>query len=360
MAFRIVAASLLAIAVVGVAPAASDAAVHRTIVRTPRTLMGMDSDGRWVAWRVTVPLGAARVPCNAVRLLRIGTARVHRITRCTGAEWGSRISVDAGTVLWNRRLIGGQSCCDTIVNDRLGGVPGRPRWFAEAERTVECGGASLGAQSARGGVFAFARATWSLTAPMPPEGCGHAQPGDTILGGSIVLTGGPVRSPAPLAGSPASFLVAVDRGRVALVPYALHPGLPGEPPAAANVQVWTIAGGAPPVSIPLAAPPTAVALTRSVVAVLVDGRLERYDAATGASLGSPSALAGASTLLAARGGTIVYAASRAIAAVNAVTGSSRVVVHTRRRPGALAIGAGRVVWSITRAQGSSIHVARLG
>ena len=98
MALRIVAASLLAIAVAGGAPATSDAVVQRTIVRTPRPLMGMDSDGRWVAWRVTVPGGEARVPCNAVRLLRIGSARVHRITRCTGAESGTRVSVDAGMV----------------------------------------------------------------------------------------------------------------------------------------------------------------------------------------------------------------------------------------------------------------------
>ena len=195
---------------------------------------------------------------------------------------------------------------------------------------------------------------------MPDEGCGHTQPGDTISSGSVSLVVGASRTPVPLVGSPASLLVAVDRGRVALVPYALHPGVAGEPPAAASVQVWTIASGAPPVTIALSSPPTAVALTRSVVAVLVDGRLERYDAATGASLGSSSALAGASTLLAARGGTFVYAGTRAIAAVNAATGASHVVVHTRRRPGTIAVGAGRVLWSITSARGSSIHVARLG
>jgi hypothetical protein len=360
MALRIVAASLLAIVVAGIAPGTSDAAVQRTIVRTPRPLVSMDSDGRWVAWRVTVPVGVARVPCNAVRLLRIGASRVQHITRCTGAEWGTRASVDAGTVFWNRRLIGGQSCCDTIVDDRLGGAPGRPRWFAEADRTIECGGVSLGSQAARGGVFAFARATWSITGPMPDEGCGHTQPGDTISGGSVALLSGPARAPGPLAGSPASVFVAVDHGRVALVPYALHPGLSGEPPAAANVQIWTIGSAAPPVSVALSAPPTALALTRSVVAAVVDGRVERYDAVTGAWLGPSAALPGATLLVAARGGTIVYAGSRTIAAMNAATGAGHVVAFTRRRPGAIAVGAGRVLWSITSARGSSIHVARLG
>ena len=357
MAFRIVAASLLAITVAGVAPASSHATVQRTIVRTPRPIVGMDSDGRWVAWRTTVRLGAARVPCNAVRRLRIGRSGIERITRCTGTDFGTRLSVDGRAVFWNRRLIGGQSCCDTIVDDRLGGVPGIPRWFTEAERTVECGGTSLGAQSARGDVFAFARATWTITAPIPPEGCGHAQPGDTITGGSVELVTGSSRTPAPLTGAPATALLAGDGGRVALVPYALHPGLAGEPPADASVQVWTI-GSVSPVTVSLSAAPTAVALTGSVLAVLVGGRLERYDAATGAPLGVSTGFS--AQLLAARGGTIVVVAGRSIRAMNAGSGASRVIVRTRHRPGAIALGHGRVVWSVTGSNGSSIHVARLG
>jgi hypothetical protein len=158
---------------------------------------------------------------------------------------------------------------------------------------------------------------------------------------------------------PGSLALAVSAGRVALLsaplrlsPTEIHdvssPALvrPGSAVEIRNATTGRlISEFAPPGIV------KAVALTGSVAAVidvLRDGtrQIERYDAATGALLGSTGNIAAGDTLSAA-GSTLVYAVGGAkVEAMNATTGAVRMLVVSPAPPIGLSVVGKRVAWAV--------------
>ena len=97
----------------------------------------------------------------------------------------------------------------------------------------------------------------------------------------------------------------------------------------------------------------AIALTGSVAAVIDDlgygtTQIERYDATTGALLGSTGNIAAGDTLAAAGGGNTSVAAvgGKKIEAMDATTGAQRVLDVSPAPPIGLSIAGKRIAWAV--------------
>ena len=335
-------AAIVAAGALVVVPSAV-AAVPRTVVRARAPIVAVALDGGTVAWRVRHPTQDVS-SCNDVHVKRLASGLSSRVVECVDrAEDGTQVALAAGSVFWDRLRYSFESCCDSEELGRIGEWPLAPQWLASARRTRDCGGATLGPLAARGPTLVYARQTWTVTGPIPAEGCGHEQPGDAMTGGAVYVVSDASRMPNALVGSPASAAVVVGGGRIALVPYALT-GSNGRPPHAAAVELWDTAARTHVTTLTMSGPARAIALGGGTLAVLVGNRIERYDAADGDSLGSSAPIPGIAPRLAARGNAIVYAVSRRIFRLDAQTGAIRQLARTVAAPTSLALGRCRLAW----------------
>jgi hypothetical protein len=107
--------------------------------------------------------------------------------------------------------------------------------------------------------------------------------------------------------------------------------------------------------------PTAIALSRERLAVLMTGgRVELFSATSGSSEGARTVPWRVGPMLAASGRWLVYAVGRIITSVDLETGQSHVLAHAANRPRDLTISGRRVSWrEYVADQGSRILVAVL-
>jgi hypothetical protein len=250
-----------------------------------------------------------------------------------------------GAVVWTRRQVEGQGCCDVEFDARLrtsGSAAPRDRAFHQ----LGCGGDEIGSLDARGNLAAYTKSVW--TSAFCPGNPSTGQ--DSMTGGRVRLLGTRSGARVVVAGSPPAALIALSTGRLALVPYDLAAGtINFPPPPEPLIQVWSIGTRTLERTIAETGTITAVAIHKGRVAALVsdgagDFRIDRFAAATGAAHGSTSVSGSVEPQLALWRGFIVYAAGHTVRALATSTGGVHVVARISRRPFDVQAVNGRAIW----------------
>jgi hypothetical protein len=161
---------------------------------------------------------------------------------------------------------------------------------------------------------------------------------------------------------PAAALIAVSRGRLALVPADQSKatcnavdlnsfgGCPrSESTALPRFEIRAVSNGSIVAGHDLTGTPTAIGLSDRLVAVLVrhgaTAQLERYDAHTGALNGRTLVPAATADQIDISGSVIVYHVKKAIYVLDAATGVDRLLAVAKADPIGLAIDGRRVAWA---------------
>ena len=342
---RVVAAALAVAAVVAGAPAAS--ARVTVLVQTQRSIDDIDANAGWLVWRHST--GPRRTPgCETViRRRSWATGKTTTVFHCRGGtdDAGDEMAAAGSAIVWTRRQVEGQGCCDTEFDTRLrtsgSGTP-RDRSF----RQLGCGGDEIGSLTALGHLAAYTKSVWTSTFCPGNPSTGE----DSMTGGHVRLLAMPAGAPAVMPGSPPAALIALSTGRLALVPYDLSAGtinLP--PPPRPQIQVWGLDSRSLERTIPETGTITAVAIRNGRIAALVsDGaggfRIDRFAAATGAADGTTAVAGSVAPQLAIWGRFIVYAAGHTVRALSTSTGRIHVVARITRRPFDVLAANGRAIW----------------
>jgi hypothetical protein len=280
-------------------PAAAAAKPAQVFVRTPGTItrMALDRSGR-AAW---IQLAASD---QCYRIHR-GTLLQHQnviLTRCEPAPGPLDISAQVGPIVASARTGSsplhiawaqhGESYGETWASVWVP-APNRGR-VRLANFDIFCGsdgcggggqvglGRMLGAMASNDGVVLYGVNDMATPATCPPnQDCGPVVTGGRIR--RIHYTGGGVRV-TTIPGAPAAARLATAGGRLAEQLYTPQ----GAP--AATIQVRDVATGALETTIALPGTLGAMAMSQTLLAVLVTDQsgshLVRYDPATGALLGS--------------------------------------------------------------------------
>jgi hypothetical protein len=340
-----VAAAIGIAAVAGHAPAAS--AHVAVLVQTTHVIADIDANAGGLVWRSWTGL-RRRPGCETViRRRDWATGTTSTLVRCRrGADdAGDEMAAAGAAVVWTRRELVGQGCCDVEFDTRLR-TSTSGALDDHAFRQLGCGGTEIGSLAARGSIAAYTRSVWTSTfCPGNPD-TGR----DSMTGGHVRLID--VRSDAvtTVAASAPAALIALSTGRLAIVPYDLGAGtINFPPPPVPQVQVWSLASRVLERTIAETGTITAVAIREGQVAVLVrDGagafRIDRFAAATGAPTGSTAVPGSVAPQLAIWHGLVVFGTGHTVRALSVATGAIRVVARIQRRPYDVLAVRGRAIW----------------
>ena len=308
------AASALVFASVGVPAAGAKSAAARSLLVTKSPIRTFAQDSRrfaWVdgKWRVEMhKLG------SKAKTVVAGTAHPY-LNGNSGVT--PQLALAGSRVAWTRNA--GGNDFETAIFVRQASTKTKPRIvFDTAADREERTGSYFGALAAGGSTLAFTTVDYEC---VDPGDCSELAASPSRIGGAFRVLG--TSKTAQVSNAPGSLELAVSTGRVALLsaPKLLSPteiadvSSPTLVRPAASVEIRNATTGAlvsaftPPGTV------KALSLTGSVAAVideLGDGtrQIERYNATTGALLGTTGSIA-AGDRLSAAANTFVYAVAQA-------------------------------------------------
>ena len=331
------------------AAGAREAAKVRTLLTTKSSIRAFAQEsGRigWIGakWHVDVR-GTGRRP----KTVLVGTAWPN-----PRSDGGARpqLALAGGRVAWTRH--GGGNDFETAVWARKAGSRTSARMvFLTAADREERTGSYFGGIAAAGSTLAYTAVHYDCA---DPNDCVKLAEQPSPGSGTFVLEGTSRGNEVPNA--PGALALAVSGRRVALLPApttvdVTKVGDVSSPSLAApgtTVEIRDLTTGAlvarftPPGTV------RALALSGTVAAVvdeLGDGTrsIDRFDATTGASLGTTPGIAVGDSL-SVSGGTLVFAVGRKIEAMDATTGAQRVLAMSPGAPIGLSVAGKRVAWAV--------------
>jgi hypothetical protein len=331
------------------AAGAKSSAKPRTLVTTKTSIRAFAQGASRIAWVDRKWHVDARKLAPKAKTVLVGTA--HPIVTNNGVA--PRLALAGSRVVWTRS--GGGNAFETSVWARRIGARAVPRivFITSADR-IERSGGYFGALAPGGSTLAFTTVEYEC---VDPDTCSELATQPSRLGGVFRLLG--TSRSRQLPGAPGSLGLAVSSGRVAILPApelispteigdVASPRL-AQPGATVEIRDATtgdlISEFTPPGTV------RALALAGQVAAVvdeLPDGtrNIERYDATTGALLGTTVGVAVGDTL-AANGHTFVFAVGGSkIEAMDATTGTQEVLTVSQAQPVGLAVSGNRVAWAV--------------
>ncbi|HEY2310781.1 MAG TPA: hypothetical protein VGH46_06665 [Gaiellaceae bacterium] len=344
-AFAVALATSIAVPAAGAKPAAP-----RTLLKTNTPIRAFAQDSSRFAWVDGKWHVDAHKLGSKAKTLLIGTA--HPYTGGTETVT-PQLALAGSRVAWTRN--GGGNDFETGVFVRNAGAKAKARLvFNTAADREERTGSYFGALAAGSSTLAFTTVHYQC---VDPADCSELAAQPSGAGGAFRVIG--TSRTAQVPNAPGSLDLAVSAGRIALLraPALISPteisdvSSPSLVRPAATVEIRNVTTGA---LISAFTPPgtvKALALTGSVAAVIDDlgdgtTQIERYDATTGALLGSTGDIAAGNTL-AAGANTFVYSVGGGkIEAMDATTGAQRVLAVSPAAPIGLSIAGKRVAWAV--------------
>jgi hypothetical protein len=339
---------LAGIAAVAASGAREATKVHTLLtVKAPVRALAQDS-GRiaWISakWHVDVR-GTGRKP----KTVFVGTA--HPYPQNSGEP--SQLALAGARVVWTRH--GGGNFLETAVwVGKVGGKQPNKLIFTAESLREKGPGSYYGPLVGAGSTLAFTVVDYEC---VDQNDCSQLAEQPSPTNGVFFVTGTTRFTQLPVV-VPGATELAVSGNRIALLPapeqVSVTQIFPGPPPAAAAgtpveirdaVSGSVIAEFTPPGTV------RALALSGSVAAVvdeLADGtrQIERYDAATGALLGTTGSIA-VGERLSASGNTLVYTVGgRKVEAMDLTTGALRVRAVSLGAPIGLSVVGKRVAWAV--------------
>ena len=344
-AFAVALATSIAVPAAGAEPA-----TPRTLLTTKAPIRAFAQDSSRVAWVARKWHVDARKLGPKAKTFLVGTAHPY----IGGNEAVTpQLALAGSRVAWTRN--GGGNDFETAVFVREAGAKTKARIvFNTAADREERTGSYFGELAAGSSTLAFTTVDYEC---VDPNDCSKLAAHPSRIDGAFRVIG--TSKTAQVPNAPGSLELSVSAGRVALLraPQLLSPteiadvSSPSLVRPAATVEIRNATTGdlisafTPPGTV------KALALTGSVAAVIDDlgdgtRQIERYDATTGALLGTTGNIAVGSTLSAA-GATFVYAvAGEKIEAMNATTGALQVLAVSPAPPIGLSIAGKRVAWAV--------------
>jgi len=317
------------------------------VTKTPIRAFAQDSSHfAWVdrKWR----LEAHKLGSKAKTVL-VGTARPY----VGGSDAvPPQLALAGSRVVWTRN--GGGNDFETAIFARQVATRAKARIvFNTAADRVERTGSYFGALTAGTSTVDFTTVDYEC---VDPNDCSKLAAKPSPIDGAFRVVGTGSRAQVPNA--PGSLELAVSAGRIASVSAPDHlsateisdvssPSL-GRP--GLRIEIRNATTGHVTSAFTPHGTVRALALTGSVAAVIDDlgngtRQIERYDAATGALLGSTGNIAVGTTLSTA-GNTFVCAVDEKVEALDATTGARRVLAVSPAPPIGLSIVGKRVAWAV--------------
>lgn len=164
-------------------------------------------------------------------------------------------------------------------------------------------------------------------------------------GGVWTLAGA---APRLLPGAPPAIVLAESAGRIALAPVDTAARQEGTPAAGGAVEIRDATTGALAATLQPPGPVRAAAMTPADLDLLVGSRILRYDAASGALLGTTALPAGVAADLDASGGWIVFCRAGSVAALDVRTGRVTTIATTPWHPSGVALDGRTLAWAESR------------
>jgi hypothetical protein len=340
--------AVLAVSVAAPAAGAKSSTKPRTLVTTKTPIRAFAHDASRIAWVDRKWHVDARKLKPKAKTLLVGTA--HPVINKEGVA--PRLALAGARVVWTRS--GGGNEFETSVWARVAGARAVPRIvFDTSADRIERSGSYFGALSAGSSTLAFTTVEYQC---VDPDTCSELAAQPSPLGGVFRVIG--TSRSEQLPDAPGSLELAVSSGRVAILPapQLISPTQIGDVSSPSLAQPGTtveIRNATTGALISEFTPPgtvEALALTGSVAAVidvLGDGTrtIERYDATTGAPLGSTGNIAVGNTL-AASGNTFVFCVGGGkIESMDATTGAQQVLAISQNPIGLSVVGK-RVAWAV--------------
>ncbi len=335
---------------VAVPAAGAEPATPRTLFTTNAPIRAFAQDSSRVAWVARKWHVDARKLGPKAKTLLVGTA--HPFVGGNDSLT-PQIALAGSRVAWTRN--GGGNDFETADFGREAGAKTKARIvFNSAADREERTGSYFGGLAAGSSTLAFTTVDYEC---VNPADCSELAAHPSAIGGAFRVIG--TSKTAQVPNAPGSLELAVSAGRIALLPapQLLSPteiadvSSPSLVRPGATVEIRNATTGdlisafTPPGTV------VALALSGSVAAVIDDlgdgtRQIERYDATTGAPLGSTGNIAVGDTL-AAGGNTFVYAvAGEKIEAMDATTGALRVLAVSPALPIGLSISGKRIAWAV--------------
>jgi hypothetical protein len=304
--------------------------------------------------------------CNAVWVWQLGGAqqrlpaqgpKFHNVT-CSwqvppGSPVGLAIAANSGSpaLLWSLHESAAQALKFDYVVGAAVADPNERR-FQEVAHANHGAGLWLGGLAGSGTtlVYAVAQVEYKdqvacLTTPNVPGACAL-----NVTGGGIYRVVGR-RQPQPVRGAPPAVAVAASGTDVAYLPAAPVAGPNGQPmpSATAPVEVRDITTGSLVVSVVPGGSPQAIALSDTVLALLVrtaaGQTLSWYDLTSGKQLGTLPAPKGTAPALSTSGTVIAFRAGRSIRTVDVQSGQLQTLATAAATPVGLSVADNRVAWA---------------
>jgi hypothetical protein len=348
---RVLAAVLAALATAVAVPAAGakSSSLPRTLLTTKTPIRAFAQDSSRLVWIDRSWHLEARKLGPKAKTLLVGTAH----PSLGGDDAPPQLALAGSRVVWTRT--DGGNDFETAVFAREAGAKAKAKLlFNTAADRDERTGSYFGELAAGGSTLAFADADYDC---VDQNDCSELASQPSPLGGigRVVGTSGIAHVPD----APGALEVAVSAGRVALLPApaeiaADQIGEVTSPQLAQPGTTVEILDATTGNLITQFTPPgtvRALALAGPVAAVvdeLPDGtrNIERYDATTGALLGTTVGVAAGDTL-SANGNTFVFAVGGAkIESMDAATGTRDVVTVSPGQPIGLSVSGERVAWAV--------------
>ena len=338
-------------------PAPSLAASPRTVLRAPKPIAGLSARGGYLAYAVEVrPWTSANgfAGCAAVRRLTIATRYTLKITSCppdrapADDQYGARVASIGATVGY-AALTEDESGNGLQVSFgwSVGVYPFTPAPIDHGGHVRSCGGTDLADLAAGGGFVAYSLLEWQYTGGGLPGECPINAQGERAVSGSVQIVSQP---PARTVSAPAGARISAGGGRIAVQPYELPGPANGDPPAVSpTIELWDVVGDSQLATVMPSGRLLSFALGSSVLAVAIQSpsgtdHIVRYDAATGAKIGSSPLATPLTSRLAVRGNSIVYALGRRVMWENASTGGVHHVFTASAPPAHLTTSGSQAFW----------------
>lgn len=345
------AASALALAsIAGPAAGAKSSTKPHTLLTTRSSIRAFAQDSSRLAWVDGKLHVDARKLGRKAKTLLVGKANPEGVNDHVTPQ----IALAGARVVWTR--MGGGNDFETSVWAREAGAKAGPRILTNtAVDREERNGSYFGALAAGGSTIAFASAAYDCA---DPNDCTELEAQPSPLAGVIRVVGTSHLSQLPGA-VPGALELAVSGGRVALLPAptqisVTQIGNVASPQLAQPGTTVEIRNATTGDVITRFTPPAtvrALALAGSVAAVVdeqPDGsrNIERYDATTGALLGTTVGVAVGNTLVGA-GHTLVFSVGGGkIESMDASTGAQTVLAVSPGAPVGLSVAGRRVAWAV--------------
>jgi hypothetical protein len=249
----------------------------------------------------------------------------------TRAVWvAERCSMDCWDIVWTG-AVGERS------KTRLASIP----------HGFDLQGTVVGRMAGDGGTLAYSTEEW--------QGVPRA-----YLGGELWRVTGRAQTVVPSA--PGAVVLAVSSERIAIVPGTQ--GTPDTYDPTVSIELRDSVSGGLLRTITAGGNVRALAFWGTKIAALVETPLgakmiERYDAGTGALLGSTWVSPGIAAELDMAGNRIVYRTGRAIRLMDAITGAKQLLLQPSFKPIGLSIEGRRVAWAVNRDDGGRIMAVTL-